>query len=114
MTKPMTEAQAAVLNDVWFEVCLIIKAECHKRNLNTQLDDILSDAITRTCTAIAKHGTENAELIKSRARSCSLDAIRTAYRQQQNVLKYQAAVSAAAHTARHNGDPMLPATGGEA
>ena len=112
MANSMTSQQAEVLNDIWFEVCMIIRGECHKRNLTNILDDILSDATTRTCAAIAKHGTDDPELIKSRARSCALDSIKSAYRQQQNAMKYRAAVSASQHSAAfHNGDRMLPTTG---
>ena len=104
---PMSEEQAEVLNSVWDDVTSVIRYECHRRGLYTVLDDILSDAIVRTCTAIAKHGHTDPELIKSRARSCALDAIRTAARVARNVAQYRAAVSAAAFTARHNGEPLV-------
>ena len=105
---PMTAEQAETLNSVWTDVQNIIAAECHKRNLSAVLDDILSDAITRTCTAIAKLDLNDAERIKSRARSCALDAIKTAARHARNVAQHRAAVSAAnSIAARRNGEPVI-------
>lgn len=105
---PMTAEQAETLNEVWNEVVTIMAAECHKRGLTSILDDILSDAITRTCSAIARLDLNDAESIKSRARSCALDAIKTAARIRRNVAQYRAAVSAAnAIGKRRNGEPII-------
>lgn len=106
MTTAMTVEQAEVLNDVWFEVVGLISAECHRRHLNTIVDEILSDAITRMCESIAKSGTTSADKIKSRARSCALDAIRTAYRIHRNVNEFMESAHSTVDSTRRNGAAM--------
>ena len=102
----LTATQTEVLNNTWHEIQPIICSEIHRRNLHNDLDDILSDAITRLITAVAKHDIRDEQRIKSRARSCALDAIRTLVRVRKNVAEYRSHLSASATVARRNGAPL--------
>lgn len=108
MTKTMTAEQAEVLNEVWSEIIAIISAECYKRHLNRIVDSILSDAITRVCESIAKSGTTKADRIKSRARSCALDAIRSAARAHKSYTQVLDDIGASSRKSHyHNHSPQV-------
>jgi len=103
----LNEAQTAVLNNNWEDIQSLICAEIHRRNLHNDLDDILSDAITRLITAVAKHDLRSPEAIKNRADKCGKDAIRTLVRVRRNLANYRQAVqNAHNHLPRHNGETM--------
>ena len=105
--KPLTEDQAETLNSVWHEVQDIIGAEITRRKLWNVLDEIMSDAITRTTHAVSAYNLTTPEQIKSRARSCALDAIRIAARSWKNALEFfRDAIDANYGLGTHNGNPV--------
>jgi hypothetical protein len=103
----LNETQTAVLNNNWEDIQSLICAEIHRRRLSNDLDDILSDAITRLISAVAKHNLRTPEAIKNRADKCGKDAIRTLVRVRRNLADYRQAVQAEHNRRpRHNGQTM--------
>lgn len=105
--RPLTEKQTETLNSVWDEVQDIIGAEITRRKLWHVLEEIMGDAITRTTAAVGAYNLTTPEEIKSRARSCALDAIRIAARSWKNTLEFfRDAIDANWGIGTHNGKPV--------
>lgn len=105
--RPLTEEQAEQLNNVWEDVQSLIASEITRRKLWNVLDEIMGDAITRTTAAVGAYNLTTPEAIKSRARSCALDAIRIAARGWKNTLEFFREVSSNNYgLGTHNGNPV--------
>jgi len=105
--RPLTEEQAEQLNNVWEDVQSLIASEITRRKLWNVLDEIMGDAITRTTAAVGAYNLTTPEAIKSRARSCALDAIRIAARGWRNTLEFFREVSSNNYgLGTHNGAPV--------
>jgi hypothetical protein len=96
----LTEEQRNTLDDCWSDLQSMICAEIHRNGLTRHLDDILDDAVTRTITSTAVNRLTTVDAITGRARSCSLDAIKTAARKHRNSLLHREAVLTGVTTIR--------------
>lgn len=110
--KPLTEQQAETLNSVWDDIQSLIASEITRRKLWNVLDEIMGDAITRTTAAVGAYNLTTPEAIKSRARSCALDAIRIAARGWKSAREFFRDVSSNNYgLGTHNGTPVTTSRG---
>ena len=105
--KPLTEQQAETLNSVWDDIQSLIASQIIRRKLWRVLDEIMGDAITRTTYAVSAYNLTTPEQIKSRARSCALDAIRIAARSWKNALEFFRDSANNGETSAHNGNRVM-------
>lgn len=86
----LSSAAATLLDSLLPELTAIIAAEVYRRRYaRPYAEDIIQDALTRTCAAVANGTAKDGP--RSRARSCALDALKTLARRlkrERNTFNY--------------------------
>lgn len=93
LVKRLTRRQRDTLDGWVGDLTRVICSEVVRRIwARPYLDDVLQDACTRTCEAVAKNRLKTKDRITARARSCGLDALKTLARRVTKPMVFETAL----------------------